>query len=337
TDSNQVQIDKLQKSVSEQLKELQSSNEKRLDEMRKTVDEKLQTTLEKRLGESFKLVSERLEAVQRGLGEMKGLADGVGDLKRVLTNVKARGTWGEVQLGAILEQMLTSNQYAVNVKTKDGSNDLVEFAIKLPGVGIDVDKPVYLPIDSKFPQEDYLRLVDAAERADVDAIRESTKALVRIVKLSAKDIQEKYVDPPNTTDFAIMFLPTEGLYAEVIRQPGLLEDIQNTYRVVITGPTTFSATVSSLRLGFRTLAIEKRSAEVWHVLSAVKTEFNRFGDVLDKVKRQISTVSNTLEETGVRTRAMNRKLKSVESLPEDESTSLLGLDDVDDPDASEST
>lgn len=330
TESNQVQIDKLQKSVADQLKEMQSSNEKKLDQMRQTVDEKLQTTLEKRLGESFKLVSERLEAVQRGLGEMKGLADGVGDLKRVLTNVKARGTWGEVQLGAILEQLLTSGQYEQNVKTKVGSNELVEYAIKLPGLGIDADSPVYLPIDSKFPQEDYLRLVDASERADVAAIQEASKALIRIVKLSAKDIQEKYIDPPHTTDFAIMFLPTEGLYAEVIRQPGLLEDIQNTHRVVITGPTTFSATVSSLRLGFRTLAIEKRSAEVWQVLSAVKTEFHKFGDVLDKVKQQISTVSNTLERTGVRTRAMERKLKSVESLPEDESTTLLGLDDVED-------
>lgn len=327
TDSNQKRMESLQKTIAEQLQQLQQSNEKRLDQMRQTVDEKLHDTLEKRLGESFKLVSERLEAVQRGLGEMKSLADGVGDLKRVLTNVKARGTWGEVQLGTILDQMLTPEQYESNVRTKHGSNDMVEFAIRLPGVGVDSDKVVYLPIDSKFPQEDYVRLLDATEQADQEAIAASIKGLTRIVRLSAKDIQQKYVDPPNTTDFAIMFLPTEGLYAEVIRQPGLIEELQNNHRVVVTGPTTLAATLSSLRLGFRTLALEERSAEVWQVLSAVKTEFQRFGEVLDKMKRQVSTVANTLEQTGVRTRAMERTLKKLETLPQDKANALLEFDD----------
>jgi DNA recombination protein RmuC len=327
TESNQAQIDRLREGVGEQLKELQKGNEEKLEKMRQTVDEKLQTTLEKRLGESFKLVSERLEAVQRGLGEMKGLADGVGDLKRVLTNVKARGTWGEVQLGAILEQLLTSEQYDANVKTKKGSNDLVEFAIKLPGAQEDPDTVVYLPIDSKFPQEDYLRLLEASEKADAEGVLESTKALVRSVKTSAKYISDKYVDPPHTTDFAIMFLPTEGLYAEVLRQPGLLEDLQQTCRVTVVGPTTLSALVNSLRLGFRTLAIEQRSAEVWQVLAAVKTEFRKFGDVMVKVKKQLKTVSNTIDDTTTRTRQMERKLKTVESLPTETSAPLLGLDD----------
>jgi DNA recombination protein RmuC len=327
TESNQGQIERLQKTIAEQLKELQTSNETKLDQMRQTVDEKLQSTLEKRLGESFKLVSERLEAVQRGLGEMKDLADGVGDLKRVLTNVKARGTWGEVQLGAILEQLLTDDQYEANVMTKQGTNNLVEFAIKLPGADDDPGKPVYLPIDSKFPQEDYLKLLDASERADAAGVEESSRALVRAIKLSAKDISEKYIDPPHTTDFAIMFLPTEGLYAEVLRQPGLMEDLQSSNRIVVTGPTTLSATVSSLRLGFRTLAIEKRSAEVWQVLAAVKTEFGKFGTVLERVKKQLGTVTKTIGETEKRTRAMERKMRSVESMPAEESSALLGLDD----------
>ena len=327
TDSNQKRMESLQKTISEQLQQLQQSNEKRLDQMRETVDEKLHNTLEKRLGESFKLVSERLEAVQRGLGEMKTLADGVGDLKRVLTNVKARGTWGEVQLGSILDQMLTPEQFDANVKTKQGSNDMVEFAIRLPGIGVDSDKIVYLPIDSKFPQEDYVRLMDAAEQADQDAVASAIKGLVRGIKVFAKDIGQKYIDPPHTTDFAIMFLPTEGLYAEVIRQPGLVEELQNTHRVVITGPTTLAATLSSLRLGFRTLALEERSAEVWQVLSAVKTEFRNFAEVLTRMKKQVSTVANTLEQTGVRTRAMERKLKNLETLPTDKANELLEFED----------
>jgi DNA recombination protein RmuC len=325
-ESNQKQIDVLRESVAKQLKQLQDGNEKKLDEMRKTVDEHLQTTLTKRLGEAFNQVSERLEKVHRGLGEMKGLVDGVGDLKRVLTNVKARGTWGEVQLGAIPEQLLTKDQFESNVKTKAGSDHYVEFAIKLPGLDEERGSQLYLPIDSKFPQEDYLRLSDAAEKADVAAVEESTKALVRSVKNSAKSISEKYIDPPGTTDFAIMFLPTEGLFAEVLRQPGLMEDLQVRYRVVVAGPTTLSAIISSLRLGFRTLAIEKRSAEVWHVLSGVKTEFGKFGAVLERIKKQLTTVSNTIDSTQTRTRAMERKLKDVQELPADEAAPLLGLD-----------
>jgi DNA recombination protein RmuC len=293
------------------------------------VDEKLQSALEKRLTESFNLVSERLEAVQRGLGEMQDLANGVGDLKRVLTNVKARGTWGEVQLGALLEQVLTPDQYDRNVKTSETSDEMVEFAVKLPGPEEDPDSPVWLPIDAKFPQEDYLRLVDAARGADAEAVEEATASLVRSVVGSAKDIHEKYLNPPATTDFAIMFLPTEGLYAEVLRQPGLLEDIQLKHRVVIAGPTTLAAILNSLRMGFRTLAIEKRSSEVWQVLGAVKTEFDKFGEVLKKVKKQLTTLSNTIDKTEVRTRAMERKLREVEQLPSDSAESILGLPDLD--------
>ncbi|MEN8142604.1 MAG: DNA recombination protein RmuC [Thermodesulfobacteriota bacterium] len=327
TDSNRNRLDKLRDVLDTQIKSLQQSNEKKLDQMRETVDEKLQTTLEKRLGESFKLVSERLESVQKGLGEMQTLATGVGDLKRVLTNVKARGTWGEVQLGAILEQVLTPDQYEKNVKTREGSHDHVEYAIKLPGPDDDVDNVVWLPIDSKFPQEDYLRLANAADVADTEGMEKALAALSRSVQNSAKDISAKYLDPPQTTDFAIMFLPTEGLYAEVLRQPGLVEKLQQDFRVVVTGPTTLSATLSSLRMGFRTLAIEKRSSEVWKVLAAVKTEFGKFGGILDKVKKQLDTAANTIDQTGVRTRAMERKLKEVEQLPTGESEKLLGLDD----------
>ncbi len=308
------------------MKALQESNDRKLDQMRQTVDEKLQSTLEKRLGESFKIVSERLEAVQRGLGEMQNLATGVGDLKRVLTNVKARGTWGEVQLGAILEQLLTPDQYEKNVKVRPSSGEVVEFAIRLPGTGSEANTNVWLPIDAKFPQEDYQRLVQASEAADTNAVEQSLKALTRAIENSAKDISEKYIEPPATTDFAILFLPTEGLYAEALRQPGLLEKLQDTYRVVVAGPTTLSAILNSLRMGFRTLAIEKRSSEVWQVLAAVKTEFGKFGEVLDKVKRQLETASGTIDETGVRTRAMERKLRDVEALPESESSELLKLE-----------
>ena len=326
TDSNEARIEKLRNTLDAQLKSLQEANEKKLDQMRQVVDEKLQNTLEKRLAESFKIVSERLEAVQRGLGEMQSLATGVGDLKRVLTNVKTRGTWGEVQLGALLEQILTPDQYAKNVQTREGSRETVEYAIRLPGAGNDSRAAVcWLPIDSKFPQEDYLRLVSAADAADVDAVEKATSALIRAVQSSAKEIAEKYLDPPGTTDFAIMFLPTEGLYAEILRQPGLMEKLQQTFRVVVAGPTTLSAILSSLRMGFRTLAIEKRSSEVWHVLAAVKTEFGKFGDVLAKVKNHLDAASNTIDQTGVRTRAMKRKLREVEQLPMDASEKLLGL------------
>jgi len=327
TESNRVGIEKLRSSIDTQLKYLQESNEKKLDQMRETVDEKLQSTLEKRLGESFKLVSERLEAVQHGLGEMQNLATGVGDLKKVLTNVKARGTWGEVQLGALLEQILTPDQYDKNVRTRIDSQESVEYAIRLPGQDDGHESCVWLPIDSKFPQEDYLRLVDAADTADVDAVQKATAALIRSVHNSAKEIRDKYLNPPGTTDFAIMFLPTEGLYAEVLRQPGQVEKIQQDYRIVVAGPTTLSAILSSLRIGFRTLAIEKRSSEVWKVLSAVKTEFGKFGDVLTKVQRQLNIASNTIEQTGVRTRSMERKLRAVEELPSEETAEILELSD----------
>ncbi|MDH5306203.1 MAG: DNA recombination protein RmuC [Myxococcales bacterium] len=325
SDSNQESLEKLRDKLSEGVTQLQEGNEKKLEEMRKTVDEKLHGTLEKRLGEAFKLVSERLEAVQKGLGEMKELADGVGDLKRVLTNVKARGTWGEVQLGAILEQILTPAQYAVNVATRPGSGERVEFAVRLPGPDEDAAHCVWLPIDSKFPQEDYLRLMDAIEKADPAAAHEARAALVRAVKTSAQEIRDKYLEPPHTTDFGIMFLPTEGLYAEVLREPGVVEDLQSRCNIVVAGPTTLSAMLNSLRVGFRTLAIEKRSSEVWQVLGAVKTEFGKFGEVLDKVQRQLKTASRTIEQTSRRTRAMTRKLREVEALPASEAAEQLEL------------
>ena len=323
-ESNEMRLDRLRETVDGQLKSLQENNEKKLDQMRQTVDEKLQSTLEKRLGESFKLVSERLEAVQRGLGDMQNLATGVGDLKRMLTNVKARGTWGEFQLGDILEQILTPDQFAKNVQPKADSGEIVEYAIRLPGP--DDSSSIWLPIDSKFPQADYQRLLDAAEIADSEGVEKSTVALIRSMQSSAGNIADKYIDPPHTTDFAIMFLPTEGLYAEVLRQPGMVEKLQQQCRVVVAGPTTLAAILNSLRVGFRTLAIEKRSSEVWTVLSAVKTEFGKFGEVLSKVKKQLDTASSTIERTGVRTRAMQRKLQDVEELPTVESANLLGLE-----------
>ena len=325
TDSLVRTLGELKKAIDVSLKEIRESNEKKLDQMRETVDEKLQNTLEKRIGESFKQVSDQLEKVYRGLGEMQNLADGVGDLKRVLSNVKARGTFGEIQLGAILEQVLTPEQYDKNVETKRGSDKRVEFAIKLPGPEDDPRSCVWLPIDAKFPQEDYIRLVDASEKGDSSAVQQATQALARVAKSSAKDIHEKYIDPPHTTDFAIMFMPTEGLYAEILRQPGLCERLQREHRVVVAGPTTLSAVLSSLRMGFRTLAIEKRSSEVWKVLSAVKTEFGKFGGVLDKLGKQLDKAKHTVDLTGVRTRAMERKLHSVEALPEEETDSLLEL------------
>ena len=324
TDVNERRFEKLLENVDRKLSSMQESNEKKLAEMRQMVDEKLQSTLEKRLGESFKLVSERLEAVQRGLGDMQTLAAGVGDLKRMLTNVKARGTWGEFQLGDILEQILTPDQFARNVQPIAGSNAVVEYAIRLPGN--DSEATVWLPIDAKFPQEDYQRLIDAADSGKRQLVEKSTAALMRTLQISAKEISEKYLEPPQTTDFAVMFLPTEGLYSEVLRQPGLVEKLQQQFRVVVAGPTTLAALLNSLRMGFRTLAIEKRSSEVWTVLSAVKTEFAKFGDVLDRVKKQLETATNTIESTGSRTRAMARKLKSVEALPQENSAKLFGLE-----------
>ena len=327
TDKNETRLESVRTTVENQMRQLQESNEKRLEQMRQTVDEKLQSTLEKRLGESFKLVSERLEAVQRGLGEMQTLATGVGDLKRVLSNVKARGTWAEVQLGAILEQTLTPEQYARNVQIREYSRDVIEYAIRLPGTDDSPGSFVWLPIDSKFPQEDYLRLLDASEAAEPEAVQKAVASLLRAVQASAKEISEKYIDPPRTTDFAIMFLPTEGLYAEVLRQPGQVEELQRKYRVVVAGPTTLTAILSSLRMGFQTLALEKRSHEVWMVLAAVKTEFGKFGEVLGKVKRQLSAATNTIDETERRTRVMGRKLRDVEQMPGVDASALLGLDE----------
>ena len=326
--ANETRLDNLRVTVDEKLKELRDSNEAKLDEMRATVDEKLQKTLETRLGESFRQVSERLEAVTAGLGEMRNLATGVGDLKKVLTNVKTRGTFGEIQLGSILEEILTVGQYETNVQTKPDSRENVEYAIRLPGPEDEPDRCVWLPIDSKFPTEDYQRLVDASEVGDADVVKSATSGLVRSVKNFAKDISEKYLSPPDTTDFAIMFLPTEGLYAEVLRQPGLMDELMRVSRIVVAGPTTLAAILSSLRMGFRTLAIEKRSSEVWQVLAAVKTEFGKFGSVLEKLDKQLGTARKTVGETGQRTRAMERKLREVEELPESDSRDLLQLGSV---------
>lgn len=323
--STRDQLERVRTTLDQRVRELQEGNEKKLEEMRKTVDEKLHETLERRLGESFKLVSDRLEAVHKGLGEMQSLAQGVGDLKRVLTNVKARGTWAEVQLGAILEQILLPSQYERNVRLKEGSSDVVEFAIRLPGSRDDPDSCAWLPIDSKFPQEDYIRLQEAADRGDPAAVQKASEALAKAVRAAAKDVHDKYINPPRTTDFAIVFLATEGLYAEILRQPALVDELMVRYRVVVAGPTTLAAILSSLRMGFQTLAIEKRASEVWKVLGAVKTEFGKFGEVLDKVRRQLATATRTIEETGVRTRAMERSLRSVERLPEDEAARILEI------------
>jgi DNA recombination protein RmuC len=306
------------------LKELQTENSAKLDQMRQTVDEKLQSTLQTRLDASFKQVSDRLEQVHRGLGEMQTLAVGVGDLKRVLGNVKTRGIFGEVQLATILEEMLTPEQFSANVATRPGSNERVEFAIRLPGRKDD-ESPVWIPIDAKFPREDYERLLDAQERADVDAATLAGSALERRLRDEAKSIALKYVSPPHTTDFAILFLPTEGLFAEALRRPGLVESLQREFRVMVTGPTTLSATLNSLRMGFRTLAIEKRSSEVWQVLGAVKTEFGKFGEVLAKTKKKLDEAANEFDKAGTRTRAIERKLKSVESASDEDTVRLLGI------------
>ena len=325
TQTNKSSIEDVRTIVDKRLQDMQTSNEGKLDQIRQTVDEQLQSTLEKRLGESFNIVSKRLEEVQRGLGEMQNLATGVGDLKRVLTNVKARGTWGEVQLGALLEEVLTPDQYRANVKLHENSQEEVEYAIQLPGNDERPDSCVWLPIDSKFPLADYERLVDAADTSDVEAVQTATQAFIKSVQNEAKKIRDKYIVPPKTTDFAIMFLPTEGLYGEVLRAPGQVTELLQRYRIVVAGPTTLAAILSSLRMGFRTLAIEKRSSEVWEVLGAVKTEFGKFGGVMDKLKRQLNTASKTIDETDVRTRAMERRLRTVEELPIEEATILLEL------------
>ena len=308
--------------IGTQMKEIREGNEKKLEQMRKTVDEKLHETLEKRLGESFKTVREQLDRVHKGIGEMQKLASDVGDLKKVMTNVKDRGGFGEVKLEAILEDMMAPGQYMKNVKTKEGSNAIVEFAVVLPGTG---SEKVLLPIDAKYPTSDYSRLVDASQAGDLKAIEESVKAIANRLKGSAKDISEKYIDPPHTTDFAIMFLPSEGLYAEALRIDGLADELRQKHHIVITGPTTIAALLNSFRMGFQTLAIEKRSSEVWKVLGAVKAEFKKFGGVLDKLGKQLSTAQKTIEESSVRTRAMTRKLKDVQELPGSDAVELLEL------------
>jgi DNA recombination protein RmuC len=332
TADNQQRLAEVRGTLEKQLKSLQDDNAAQLERMRTTVDEKLQATLETRLSSSFKLISERLEAVQRGLGEMQTLATGVGDLKRVLSNVKTRGTFGEVRLGALLEQVLTPDQYAANVATVPGSSERVEFAIRLPGpTG---DAPVWLPIDAKFPVEDYQRLLDAQEQADGEAANAAAAALQRRVEDEARTIREKYVAPPHTTDFALLFLPTEGLYAEVIRRPGLFEKLQRDHHVTVAGPTTLAAILNALQMGFRTLAIEKRSSEVWQILGAVKTEFGRFGAVLDRTRKQLDAARNSIDSAGVRTRAIERRLRGVESLSAEDAQTLIGTpqddDDADD-------
>lgn len=315
TDSNETRFETLRNVIEGQLKEIREDNTKRLDEMRQTVDEKLQGTLEKRLGESFKLVSERLEQVHRGLGEMQTLASGVGDLKKVLTNVKARGTWGEVQLGALLEQVLTPDQYVRNFATAQGSNERVEFAVRMPGKDDVRGEPVWLPIDAKFPQEDYLRIVEASERGDGEGVEAAARQLEARIKNCAKDIHEKYLCPPRTTDFGVLFLPTEGLYAEVLRRPGLAELLQREYRVNVAGPTTLAALLNSLQMGFRTLAIQQRSSEVWALLGSVKTEFGKFGVALEAVKDKLQQATRKIDDAFVRTRQIERKLKDVQALP----------------------
>ena len=331
SESNARRMNEVRDTLEKQLMQLQTTNSAKLDEMRATVDEKLQNTLQARLGESFKQVADRLEQVHKGLGEMQTLAQGVGDLKHLLTNVKTRGIFGEAQLASLLEQVFTVDQYGAQIATKPGSKNVVDFAVKLPGRSVD-GEPLWLPIDAKFPNEDYERLLDAQGNADVLGAEAAGKALEMRIRLEAKSISEKYIEPPYTTDFAILFLPTEGLYAEVLRRPGLMESLQREQRITLAGPTTLLAMLSSLQMGFRTLALEKRSSEVWQVLGAVKTEFGKFGDVLASVRSQTQTVLNTIDRAETRSRAMGRALKQVEALPETQAQALLPNDkDFDDP------
>jgi len=323
TTSNENRMDRLRETVEERLRLIQEDNGRRLEQMRATVDEKLHDTLERRLGESFKLVSERLELVQKGLGEMRTLANGVGDLKKVLTNVKTRGIFGEIQLASLLEQVLAPGQYDSNVETRADSGQRVEFAIKLPGQHEDRERMVWLPLDAKFPQEDYLRLVEAQEMGDALAAADASRQLERAVREMAKTIRDKYLDPPHTTDFGVMFLPTEGLFAEVLRRPGLFEALQREFKVVVTGPTTLAALLNSLQMGFRTLAIEKRSSEVWNLLGAVRTEFAKFGLVLEKTRKKLQEAGNQIDQAATRSRVIERKLRDVQGLPQEEAEALL--------------
>jgi DNA recombination protein RmuC len=322
TDSNAARQEALRKTLEQRLEGLQKENAEKLELMRQTVDEKLQGTLEKRLGESFKLVQGQLEQVQRGLGEMQALATGVGDLKKVLTNVKTRGTWGEVQLGAMLEQMLSPDQYAANVAPRPGSGERVEYVVRLPGHG-QGEGEVLLPIDAKFPTEDYQRLVEASERGDAAGVEAAGKALEVRIKGCARDIRDKYVHPPQTTDFGLLFLPTEGLYAEVVRRAGFAEALQREYRVIVAGPSTLAALLTSLQMGFRTLAIQQRSSEVWEVLGAVKSEFGKFGEIIKKVEKKLEEATSTLSTVGTRSRAIERRLRTVQELPAADTQRLL--------------
>jgi DNA recombination protein RmuC len=322
-EANDMRLAEVRQAVEAKLSQIQADNALKLEQMRTTVDEKLSATLEQRLGESFKQVAERLEQVHKGLGEMHTLARDVGSLNRVLTNVKTRGSFGEVQLGALLSDVFTTEQYATNVETVPGSRERVEYAIRLPG-RVDGGASVWLPIDAKFPREDYERLLDAQERADKDAVELSARAIENRLKLEARTIRDKYIAAPHTTDFGILFVPTEGLYAEALRRPGLVDVLQREFKVMLAGPTTLLATLNSLQMGFRTLALEKRSAEVWQVLGAVKTEFGRFGDVLAKTKRKLEEASSTIDAAEVRTRAMARQLRAVESMPIEKSGGLIG-------------
>jgi len=323
---SEANLKEIRETVEKRLQTLQEENSKKLEEMRKVVDEKLQETVEKRFNESFKLINERLEQVHKGLGEMQSLASGVGDLKKVLTNVKTRGNLGEIQLGAILEQILSPEQYEQNAVVRENSSERVEYVVKLPGKD-DNDKSLLLPIDSKFPNEDYQRLLDAYENAtdlnprDREAV---AKQFENSVKKSAKDIRDKYINPPVTTDFAILFVPTEGLYAEILRRTGLFESLQREYKITVVGPTNLVAFLSSLQMGFRTLQIEKRSSEVWEILGAVKTQFNTFGDILEKTKKKLQQATNDIDRAGVRSRAIERKLRTVHILPQEQTIELLG-------------
>lgn len=329
TQNNETRLEGMRKTLEEKLKTIQDDNNLKLEQMRATVDEKLHATLEQRLGESFKLVSDRLEMVHKGLGEMQTLATGVGDLKKVLSNVKTRGIWGEIQLASILEEILAPEQFSSNIVTRPGSNERVDFAIKLPGrqSGNEV---VWLPVDAKFPQEDYLRLVDASESGNLAVAEEAAKQLENRIKLEAKSIRDKYLNPPHTTDFGLMFLPTESLYAEVVKRPDLLDQLQRDYRIIVTGPSTMAALLNSLSIGFRTLAIEKRSSEVWLLLGAVKTEFAKFGEVLDKTRKKLDEASNSLETASRKSRTIERRLRQVQEIPSTDSQEYLGLENPDD-------
>ena len=322
TTVNEQKLERVRKTVEDKLTDLQRDNSAKLEQMRHTVDEKLHQTLEQRLGESFRLVSERLEQVQRGLGEMQTLASGVGDLKRVLTNVKTRGTLGEIQLDSLLEQTLASDQYRKAVAVSEKTAERVDFAIRLPGKRVD-DEPLWLPIDAKFPLEDYQRLLEAEEQGDRQAALDQGRLLEQRIRAEAKSIRDKYIHPPKTTDFALMFLPIEGLYAEVLRRPGLWEELHRDYHIVVTGPTTISALLNSFQMGFRTLAIERRSSEVWKLLGGVKTEFGKFGDILEKTQKKLQEASHTIDGAATRTRAIERQLREVEALPMDEGSGLL--------------